>query len=321
MSAKPGTLPRWANVGGAIVVPPAGTQDVGHVAGEQPLHSYENWYKNLVYQWIVWLNDGDVALHNVSATGTLAVTGAATFDGNVTLGNAAGDAINPLGAFTASEGITVPTGKAVAINGSSTLSVGGATTLAAMTASGLVTANAGVTVATGQAVTLSGTATLTVNGTTTLNDNVTLASNKNITFQGTGKIKHPSRGRKIAILGPQQVGTVNTAALTVNFGANPFVIPLGGMWHGERIISITADIVDGIGAASTCRLKLYNNSFAFGAQLVATGSTSSGGGHQQISVSATSTLAPDDEWYAVIERVTGTGTIDVYGCDLQDDSI
>ncbi len=43
----------------------------------------------------------------VTASSTLAVTGNATFAGNVTLGNAAGDAITSTGAFTASNGATV----------------------------------------------------------------------------------------------------------------------------------------------------------------------------------------------------------------------
>lgn len=95
MAAKPGTLPRWADVGGAIVVPGAGKLDVGYVPGERPPAQYENWHKNLVYQWMQYLSDGAlVGAHSIS------------------------------GLLTASAGITVPTGQNVTLAGTADLKHG-----------------------------------------------------------------------------------------------------------------------------------------------------------------------------------------------------
>lgn len=58
MSAKPSSLPRWADVGGAIVVPNSGKLDVGWVAAERPPAQYQNWLLNLGYQWDAYLSDG-----------------------------------------------------------------------------------------------------------------------------------------------------------------------------------------------------------------------------------------------------------------------
>lgn len=55
---KPSTLPRWANLAAPadIVDPPSGKKDSGWLTGEKPPHSYFNWWKNLVYQWTVYLD-------------------------------------------------------------------------------------------------------------------------------------------------------------------------------------------------------------------------------------------------------------------------
>jgi hypothetical protein len=77
---KPSSLPRWANVGGAIVEPSPGKKDVGWVPPERPGAQYFNWLLNLIYQWIVWL-DGFLAEAHTW-------TGAATFQNGVTLNTA-----------------------------------------------------------------------------------------------------------------------------------------------------------------------------------------------------------------------------------------
>jgi len=56
MGAKPGSLPRWADVGGAIVTPSSGKLDKGWVTAERPPAQYLNWYQNLVYLWVVFIN-------------------------------------------------------------------------------------------------------------------------------------------------------------------------------------------------------------------------------------------------------------------------
>ena len=53
--AKPTTEPRWADVGGAIVEPPEAKKDVGWIV-EKPPHQTFNWWMNLVFQWINFLN-------------------------------------------------------------------------------------------------------------------------------------------------------------------------------------------------------------------------------------------------------------------------
>jgi len=99
------------------------------------------------------------ASENVRIRGTITTTGFANFEGalsTATLGSG--------GTLTANGGITVPTGQAVSINGTSTLAVAGTTTAGIINASGLITASAGLTVPTGQAVNINGTSTLTVGG-------------------------------------------------------------------------------------------------------------------------------------------------------------
>lgn len=56
MPAKPGTLPRWADVSGTIVEPPSGKKDVGWVGGEQPPAGWLNWLFNTIHLWASYLN-------------------------------------------------------------------------------------------------------------------------------------------------------------------------------------------------------------------------------------------------------------------------
>lgn len=94
MAAKPGSTPRWANVGGAIVTPGAGKLDVGHVTAERPPAQYENWFKNLAWQWFEYLKDG-------------AMSGAFTFDSTVAVA----------GLITATAGLTCAANQHVTVSG------------------------------------------------------------------------------------------------------------------------------------------------------------------------------------------------------------
>jgi hypothetical protein len=109
---------RWANVGGLITVPSAGKMDVGWVPGETPPAETFNWIENLAYQWQQYLSDG-------------AFSGASTFD----------NTLGVTGLLTASGGITVPTGQAVTLAGTTTLAIGGN-----VTTDVTLTANKNVTV-------------------------------------------------------------------------------------------------------------------------------------------------------------------------------
>jgi hypothetical protein len=59
MSTKPSALPRWADVGGLIVIPTSGKQDIGFARAERPPAEYLNHLLNLAYLWHQHFSDGD----------------------------------------------------------------------------------------------------------------------------------------------------------------------------------------------------------------------------------------------------------------------
>ena len=85
MSA-PSTLPRWADISGAIVTPTSGKLDLGWIPGERPPAQYLNWWMNLVYQWINYLNsNASAGWHDRLPSGTLSgMTWGGTFYNNLT---------------------------------------------------------------------------------------------------------------------------------------------------------------------------------------------------------------------------------------------
>lgn len=102
--AKPATTPRWADVGGAIVEPAAGKKDIGWIA-EKPPHQTFNWWQNLVYQWIKWIDDGILTGISLALTGALtaasiAVSGALTAASMVLSGALTAATATITGAFT-----------------------------------------------------------------------------------------------------------------------------------------------------------------------------------------------------------------------------
>lgn len=53
---RPTAQPRWASGMAAIIAePPSGKKDQGWIA-EKPPFAYDNWFYNLVYQWLLWLD-------------------------------------------------------------------------------------------------------------------------------------------------------------------------------------------------------------------------------------------------------------------------
>lgn len=105
MSAKPATLPRWADVGGAIVTPAAGKLNVGYVPGERPPAQYKNWLQYWNYKWIEYLNDG-------------ALQGAHTFNSTVGIsGLLTSAAITASGLVTANAGVTAGANQHVTVSG------------------------------------------------------------------------------------------------------------------------------------------------------------------------------------------------------------
>lgn len=57
MPEKPTKLPRWATDPDTTVEPNEGKKDAGFVRSERPPARFFNWFFNLVYQWIQYLND------------------------------------------------------------------------------------------------------------------------------------------------------------------------------------------------------------------------------------------------------------------------
>ena len=83
MAAKPGSTPRWANVGGAIVVPSSGKQDVGWEAPEKPPAEYFNWFQNLTWQWLDYLDEGILSGPHTFTGGDVTVEDDLLVDNNV----------------------------------------------------------------------------------------------------------------------------------------------------------------------------------------------------------------------------------------------
>lgn len=256
MSAKPGTLPRWADVGGSIVVPPAGTLNVGHLSNQAPLHSYENWYKNLVYLWIVYLNDGDVTMNNVLANGTL------TVKGNTTLGdNAAVDTVTVNADVTLSAGSDLAVGGNASVTGA--LTVAGNTTLGDNSAVDTVTVNADLTLSAGSDLLVLGNSIVSALAAGSL----VITVNQNITLSGTGKIKHGSRSISYAPT-PSQVITISgTAAVSPGSGLPGASLTASSQYRIPVPIPDTTCTIRTVlisdrlsGASFTTFIEKYNNS-------------------------------------------------------------
>jgi hypothetical protein len=53
---KPSSLPAWNTGGANRTEPSAGIKTTGHATNDKPVSSYENWWKNLVYEWCSYLD-------------------------------------------------------------------------------------------------------------------------------------------------------------------------------------------------------------------------------------------------------------------------
>jgi hypothetical protein len=193
-----------------------------------------------------------------------------------------------------------------------TLGVTGASTQAAITASGLITANAGVTVATAQALTLSGTATLTAGGLITANAGVTAGANQNVTVSGTGAIKHGTKTKMVpAVAGSSAANTdawtVGNAEIRKNGGVgSSWLIPLG-MAVGERVINISVLVKDNATGPVTISVRAdkFNGSDTASVSAGPT-ITSGSGAYQQITFTAiNNTVASGDTWRVLLTQATG----------------
>lgn len=58
MTAKPGSLPRWASTGSADIVEPASAKkDIGWISGERPPAEFLNWILNTNYLWADFVDE------------------------------------------------------------------------------------------------------------------------------------------------------------------------------------------------------------------------------------------------------------------------
>src|SRR5688572_10702894 len=86
MAAKPASTPRWANSGGVITEPSSGKKDEGWEEDERPPFEYFNWLFNLIYQWCLYLFDGQLSgAHTFD--NTVGITGLLTATAGITVGN------------------------------------------------------------------------------------------------------------------------------------------------------------------------------------------------------------------------------------------
>lgn len=99
MATKPTVLPEWASAGTNNTEPSLSQKQSGWVPDQDGISDYDNWYKELVWQWCKYLNDGviegpltvsipgagDALIVNgdVNITGDTLITGSAVVTGNM----------------------------------------------------------------------------------------------------------------------------------------------------------------------------------------------------------------------------------------------
>lgn len=238
MSTKPSDAGRFAVDGSDvnavnISAPSSGLRGTGFPNNYVPPAGEFNYLENIHYRWQQWLNDGDCAFHNLSASGTFAATGNATLGGTVGI----------TGNTTVGGTLGVTSNETVG----GTLGVTGAATVAAVTASGLITANAGVTAGANQHVTISGTG-LLKHGTRSITY-PTVLSQGGYSFGDTG----PVTGPPFYTWSFQQVGTTTATLQKVYY---PIILNTG-----TRILSWLLNLSKSTSSSHTITAKLFRVSF------------------------------------------------------------
>lgn len=116
--AKPASLPEWASSGDKTE-PSGGKKASGWTSGEKPSRQYFNWWMNLVWLWIVYINSGDLEGDH-SIDGGLIVGGDVEINDSLVVGST----MSVAGLITANNGISVPTTKNITLVGTATLKHG-----------------------------------------------------------------------------------------------------------------------------------------------------------------------------------------------------
>ncbi len=103
--AAPGTVPRWADTGGAAVTdPPSAKKDIGFIVAEKPPAQYLNWLLFWLYQWILYLSglSGEFIHWSVGATFAQATPNTNAVEAT---GNGTGAGVYAVGGVTDAPGI------------------------------------------------------------------------------------------------------------------------------------------------------------------------------------------------------------------------
>lgn len=134
MATKPTSLPEWNSGGANRTTPPGGKLVLGYQFGEEPSSAYDNWWQNLVYTWVQYLNDAAFTTAVVNGNAATA-TGNGTGAGFVgTGGPTNGSGVKGIGVGTGPglEGAGAATGlrSSRALNARSGDNVGAAATIA-----------------------------------------------------------------------------------------------------------------------------------------------------------------------------------------------
>lgn len=290
MSAKPGSVARWATTG-AITVPPAGKQDAGWVPGETPPAETFNWLDNLAGLWQQYLNDA-------------AFSGASTFDSTVDVtGDATvGGTLGITGLLTASGGITVPTGRALTLAGTATMTTGsGAVVLGGTVAvTGLITATAGLTA----------------------------AVNQNVTVSGTGGHRHGTQMLTIsgfdfrAASGTTATYDASGAGTGIAFSAGQGIIASLPMLVGRRVTAARFFIRDNASPATIVACAIDTRSSTNVQNSIGASSNSAGNGTDQMktaTVGAPTALVAGLALELFIKIQSGTGTCSLYMVEVDYD--
>ena len=166
--------------------------------------------------------------HRLHVEGTLKVTEAATFGSALSAKSITAD-----GLITANEGLTVPAGKA--------LEVEGALQTKAVTAGGLITANEGLTVPAGKTLTVEGVLhakAITAGGLITASEGLTVPAGKTLTVDGVLKAKAISAGGLITA--SEGLTVPAGKALTVEGALKAKAITAGGLITASEGLTVTS---------------------------------------------------------------------------------
>lgn len=74
MPAKPTTMPKWASSSGNVLEPTEGKKALGYLVSERPPAAWWNWWKNLVWKWLLWNTASNRAIPWYQATSIASTT-------------------------------------------------------------------------------------------------------------------------------------------------------------------------------------------------------------------------------------------------------